>query len=388
MKISSLGKGPLAIACMGWASVAYAYDNLFETGFYELNEVKPARSDLPKSGVQGAGKANSRRHLFAAYSPQYPLWSDGSQKRRWIYIPGKKKINTRYPDSWVFPKGTKIWKEFSFDEAEGNRKIETRYMEKRKDGSWVMQSFVWNDNQTLATAAPEEGIQGHYEIDEGVYYDIPPAFACLLCHDKAGLDVGPKKTPVLGFSALQLSDNRDPDAIHGEALEPGMITLEGLQSLNRVTRKMPEMPQIPDSEAYPLQRSVLGYLHTNCGSCHNETGLAEISTFSDFHHPAHAQHIQQNGTFKTSMGRPISNWLMPDGSPELIIKPGDSENSALLFRMNATHELHTFNIPLWHHSGGYSRTDLVKMPFIGNNLKDTFAIEKISEYIDSLPQEN
>ena len=56
-----------------------------------------------------------------AYTPQYPLWSDGATKRRWIRLPPGAAIDASDPDAWVFPIGTQIWKEFSF----GGR-VETR----------------------------------------------------------------------------------------------------------------------------------------------------------------------------------------------------------------------------------------------------------------------
>jgi hypothetical protein len=47
------------------------------------------------------------------FSPQYPLWSDGASKRRWIQVPGGTSIDATRPDAWEFPRGTKLWKEFS-----------------------------------------------------------------------------------------------------------------------------------------------------------------------------------------------------------------------------------------------------------------------------------
>ena len=68
------------------------------------------------------------------YSPQYPLWTDGAAKRRWIHLPAGKFIDARKPDAWEFPVGTKLWKEFSF-----GRRVETRYIERRASG-WVYAS--------------------------------------------------------------------------------------------------------------------------------------------------------------------------------------------------------------------------------------------------------
>src|SRR5688572_3569824 len=49
-----------------------------------------------------------------AFSPQYPLWTDGAAKRRWIALPPGTVIDASHPDAWTFPVGTRFWKEFAF----------------------------------------------------------------------------------------------------------------------------------------------------------------------------------------------------------------------------------------------------------------------------------
>src|SRR5262245_39550495 len=73
------------------------------------------------------------------FSPQYPLWSDGAAKRRWIYLPPGSSIDATQPDAWDFPRGTKLWKEFRHGGA-----VETRYLERGADGAWRFGSYVWN----------------------------------------------------------------------------------------------------------------------------------------------------------------------------------------------------------------------------------------------------
>src|SRR5262245_3812814 len=60
------------------------------------------------------------------FAPGTPLWSDGARKQRWIQLPAGATIDTTNPDEWVFPVGTKAWKEFSL----GGRKVETRLFQK------------------------------------------------------------------------------------------------------------------------------------------------------------------------------------------------------------------------------------------------------------------
>lgn len=42
------------------------------------------------------------------YTPQFELWSDGASKRRFIWLPAGAQIDTRDPDAWQFPTGTKL----------------------------------------------------------------------------------------------------------------------------------------------------------------------------------------------------------------------------------------------------------------------------------------
>jgi len=371
--MASLSAGPTA-----------AYQSLKETGFYDTERYNSSLS-INTNNENHRSKLRNQ-YLFGLYSPQYPLWTDGAKKRRWVYLPKNGLINTDNKDRWVFPVGTKLWKEFSLDEDGVNRKIETRFLEKVDINNWKMETYVWNDEQNDAFLAPDEGIKDHYPLGNGKFYDIPSQRDCLLCHSKAGIKEGPQREPALGFSALQLSNDRDPNAIHGEPLKPAMISLATLQRLRKTTTRIPKnkMPRIPESINAPLQRSVFGYLHANCGHCHNDSGISETVTTLDFYHDANAEYIQQNGTYKTAIAKPIADYLQPPGSPLLVIDPGYSTTSALLYRMTEEQEQYTFVVPGWHHNAGFSLTVKSKMPIVGTNVIDREAIDIISEYIDSL----
>jgi len=183
-----------------------------------------------------------------AFEPQYPLWSDGTAKRRWLYLPPGASIDASRPGAWDFPAGTKAWKEFSY----GARRIETRYFERVADGSWRFAAYVWNAEGTEAVLAPAQGIPAlPVPGAPGGRYAIPSRTDCLACHEGAAV-------PVLGFSALQLARE-----------------LPRLSSL-KILRDLPaEAPRIAAPTA--AARAALGYLHANCGHCHNDAGpLAEV----------------------------------------------------------------------------------------------------------------
>ncbi|HSB21085.1 MAG TPA: hypothetical protein VLD85_13835, partial [Anaeromyxobacteraceae bacterium] len=126
--------------------------------------------------------ADIARHTVDArnlhYSPQYPLWSDGARKNRWIFLPAGKAIDASNPDAWDFPVGTKVWKEFSF-----GRRVETRYLAKTSRDGWILATYIWNDDETDAVRAPDEGIRNHAEIAPGKRHDIPGVADCRACHE-------------------------------------------------------------------------------------------------------------------------------------------------------------------------------------------------------------
>jgi mono/diheme cytochrome c family protein len=192
-----------------------------------------------------------------AFSPQYPLWSDGASKRRWIYLPPGTAIDASRPDAWEFPPGTRLWKEFSL-----GRPVETRFIERRADGAWRYAVYVWNEEGTDATLAPADGIAAlaaHGAPRDG--YSIPSELDCRACHESAAV-------PVLGFSALQLSSDRDPLAPHADARTD--IDLDGLVARGLIKNLTGgARPRIEVSS--PIERATLGYLHGNCGHCHNDT---------------------------------------------------------------------------------------------------------------------
>ena len=225
------------------APVASPPERLSETGLY----------------VEGSSTQVDPRNL--AFSPQYPLWSDGARKRRWIQLPAGSAIDASQPDAWEFPRGTRLWKEFAVD-----RRIETRYIERLADGSWRFATYLWNEAGTEATLAPADGIAALpvHGAPNG-RYAVPAEADCRACHEGAIV-------PVLGFGALQLSPDRDPLAPHGEAAAG--LDLSTLVA-RRLIRNLPAAliatpPRIEASS--PAERASLGYLHGNCAHCHNHNG--------------------------------------------------------------------------------------------------------------------
>lgn len=218
----------------------------------------PLPERLRETGLYVDGTLTVRAENLA-FAPQYPLWSDGATKRRWIHLPPGTAIDASQPDAWDFPPGTRLWKEFSH-----GRPIETRLIERLADGSWRFATYAWNPQGTEATLVRADGARLQVEGAPGGRYAIPSRIDCLACHEGA-------RVPVLGFSALQLSIDRDPLAAHAEHRRDDHMDLAMLVERGLVRNlSIGTSPRIAASS--PTARAALGYLHANCGHCHNDTG--------------------------------------------------------------------------------------------------------------------
>lgn len=186
----------------------------------------------------------------SSYTPKFPLWTDGADKQRYIYLPAGAPIDTTNPDRWAFPVGTRVYKTFSLQ----GKKLETRVFEKLAEppgiGSWSFVSYLWSDDQRSVSLADAEGVQDVLGTD----HDIPSQAQCRSCHNQSGLDI------VNGFGALQLD--------HGGQ----GWTLRRLLDHDRLVNLGGDAPNVTlDSARLPgddVDHAALGYLHANCGHCH------------------------------------------------------------------------------------------------------------------------
>ncbi|HYQ04353.1 MAG TPA: hypothetical protein VER96_37025, partial [Polyangiaceae bacterium] len=108
-----------------------------------------------------------------AYAPAVALWSDGAEKQRWILLPPGKQIDNSVANEWVFPVGTKVWKEFK----RAGRRIETRMWHKTDTDYWVSATYAWNRDES---AAQRSG-GGDIPLGDGTYH-IPTSDECTDCH--------------------------------------------------------------------------------------------------------------------------------------------------------------------------------------------------------------
>lgn len=180
-----------------------------------------------------------------AYRPALELWADGAAKSRRLFLPKGAVVDARDPDDWVFPNGTKAWKEFSLE----GRKIETRLLYKDEGGVWRRGTYRWNEAGTSATRVDDGAVVP--SGDAG--YEIPSQTACDQCH--AG-----KRDTLLGVEAVSLG-------------LPGAegLTLATLVAEGTVVPAPPATTFTLPDDGTGLAAPAAGWLHANCGNvCHND----------------------------------------------------------------------------------------------------------------------
>jgi len=237
-------------------------------------------------------------------------------------------------------------------------------MERRRDGSWIYATYRWSEDGRAAERAPARGVLAAVELrparapgDAAVSHDLPSVGDCQSCH-------GAGPTPVLGFSALQLSPDRDPNAPHREAPPPGAVDLPELARRGLLPALPPALLRSPPrvQAATPTARAAMGYLHGNCASCHDARGdLASLGLdLTQRIEPASGA-----GPLATAVGVPSR--YRPAGARDPVprIAPGEPDRSALVARIS-------------------SRNPAAQMPPTGTHLVDEEAVKLVRSFVAEL----
>jgi hypothetical protein len=289
-----------------------------------------------------------------AFSPQYPLWSDGTTKQRWIRLPQGKSIDASDPGAWEFPVGTRLFKQFSY-----GRPIETRVLQRRADGGWDYGVYVWNADGSDAVLAPVQGVPAlPVAAAPGGRYTIPSRQDCIACHE------GPR-VPVLGFSALQLSPERDPLAPHAEPRSHvDLVELTRMGLLHGLPGELLEAPpRIAARSA--VERAALGYLHGNCGHCHAGNELEASVPVNLRLEQDHSGRQFVPAVLRSMLESPGRYRSTPTAEAQAAVVPGRADTSLLLERMR-------------------SRDPRTQMPPLGTAIADARGMALIRDWIESL----
>ena len=243
------------------------------------------------------------------YALNTPLWSDGAEKLRFIYLPEGTQLAADGEGLLQFPVGSAIIKTFAFGEGADRRLIETRVLLHRADG-WTALPYRWNAEQTDASLALTGGrVDLTTPAGEAISYAIPNKNQCKSCHAKDGqvIPIGPKARNLsaqwLGQMAKYGNLDRVPDG----------------------AGRLPVWAARADADpAAPLARA---YLDVNCAHCHQPGGGASNSGLD--------LRWEQDGAHAIGiMKRPVAAGRGAGGH-DFSVLPGEPDKSILLYRMDS-----------------------------------------------------
>ena len=311
------------------AAVADAAPEHVPDAYVPPEVVPPAEGDdtpfyLSQTGLYTDIAEHALAPDLLDFEPRYPLWSDGADKRRWLRLPAGSQIDTSDPDHWIFPIGTMLFKEFSLE----GKRIETRLIMRigPEPHDYFMGAFLWNDDESDALFVPD-GLTNARDSD----HDVPRVKSCFTCHDgEAGR--------VLGFSAVQQPD-----------VGPALLSDPPASAF--------AVPGDDDAQA------ALGYLHANCGHCHNLNGTSWPDTDLDLRLVVSDERVGDTASYRSSVGVELNSFQ--DDEVSLRIAPGDAEHSGIYHRMSL-------------------RGPMKQMPPLATELIDPAGLLLVQAWIESL----
>ena len=291
---------------------------LSETGvFSDLANLVPAQGVIP-------------------YTVNSSLWSDGSEKMRWVAVPNdgvfdllSEKITLDrlgewdfdHRGEWEFPVGTVFIKHFEIALNENNpgqrKKLETRFIVLRGNNNFYGVTYKWNPEGTDAELL-YEGLSETLSISQmdgstrTQTWRYPSRSECLSCHTQAsGGVLGPQ------FSQL-----------NGDLAYPGTgITSNQLETWNHLgmfdrnlnvsaIQKLITSYEI-DNQSASLEQRARSYLDANCSSCHRPNGGPRAEFDARIETSLDEQNIIEGPVIET-MGIPNARLIVP-GNPAASI---------------------------------------------------------------------
>jgi uncharacterized repeat protein (TIGR03806 family) len=259
------------------------------------------------------GHANKPNPVLIPYALKTPLFSDYTEKQRYIFLPLKKSVTVDKIDGrLIFPEGTVLIKNFGFPDAAGKLKIlETRLLIRLPD-QWLALPYVWRaDGKDADLKLAGARIPVSTKLANGkklkISYSVPNKNQCKECHGEADtvVPIGPRVGNIIFPASVG----------HSGALIPGDATQSAPFAWGN------------DLMA-PLDQRARSYLAINCAHCHNPKGAASNSGLF----------LGRDVTDPVKLGlrkRPVAAGRGA-GDFEFVIDPGHPERSIMIHRMKST----------------------------------------------------
>ena len=347
----------MALGCLGLLPFFVACSSVSPSNSEEILFTRPHNTtclagaahipptDLAETGCVDPQDPTQGASGLIPFSINFPFWSDGAVKNRWMGLPDGKVVTIQDNGAWQFPPGAVFVKRFSID----GQVIETRLLMEHDDGTWAGYSYEWNEAETQATLVPSGGKVR--TLGNGQNWQYPSRSQCLFCHNaNAGYSIG--------IETAQMNRLFTYPGTNSAANQIATLAAIG------VLAQDPGIPsQLPsffpwDGQNFPsdgeLNDAARAYLHTNCSICHRPGGPG-------------------GGPEDFRFSTPLASMNACDQVPTLndygiadarLIAPGDPDRSIIHFRIGSD-------------SDG-------RMPPLASFLVDESGLDLITQWIESL----
>tara|TARA_B110000438_G_scaffold261240_1_gene271798 strand:+ start:506 stop:1543 length:1038 start_codon:yes stop_codon:yes gene_type:complete len=286
------------------------------------------------------------------YSLVNPLFSDYTDKLRFVYVPEGQKLSYIRDKVFQFPLGSTLIKTFAYLNTQGDmdaQLLETRLLINTAEG-WKAISYVWNEDQTdakrsVAGATIPTTFINSVGARVDVRYRAPNQNQCKECHQ-----VNQVMTPI-GPKARNM--NKNVSYVSGNMNQLLYWAAQGWIESNLDADSM----QSYENESVNIDERARAYLDINCGHCHIPGGSADTTGLYLNLTEENKEHL---GIFK----KPVAAGRA-SGNLKYSIVPGKPNKSIMIYRMD-------------------SLDPGIMMPESGRALADDKGIKLISDWIDKL----
>lgn len=340
----------LRIICFGVDGTGEMYVVDYDGGIYRLesNEAGGRKVSFPKRLSETGLFANTQtlepNPGVQPYQIKAHGWADGTTSTRVVAVPGREQIdlferNDPYrgylKNHFRFPDGSVIAKTVSLKIKGKPQRLETQVLHRHKD-EWHAYNYVWNDNQTDARLAPNEGRNRVFDLgNRKLTWRHASRAECTQCHNN-------RSANLLAFNPPQLDLGSQ---------------LDTLEANGWFKHPLPKHPPIADpyNPKADLDRRARTYLQLNCTHCHRRGGGG-------------------TAVFETRLELPLAKMQLVNHAPTqgtlgiqdaMIIRSGDPHRSTLYHRM--------------------ARLGPGRMPRIGSNAIDTQGLKLMRDWITAMP---
>jgi uncharacterized repeat protein (TIGR03806 family) len=253
-----------------------------------------------------------------------PLFTDYTDKLRFLYIPAGGKAEYKENHVFDFPNGTALIKTFAYLNNTGESELEEQLLETRllikKGNAWRNISYVWNEEQSDAFLnIAGKTINTSFVNDKGdireVRYRVPNINQCKECH-QSGNEIKP-----IGPKARNLNHDYNYENISMNQL--ARWADEGWIDSQISYNTMPDWSDV----SIDIDSRARAYLDINCGHCHITGGSADTTGLYLNFTEDRSEHL---GIYKkpVAAGRASNNF-------KYSIKPGAPEESIMPYRMQS-----------------------------------------------------